>query len=70
MTQLAWRPVLPDLRGLAGGPELPSDVSGIQGSARPGAEDEVVIAPSHACGEPFLALPFLMDPERVHGHLR
>lgn len=69
MTQLPWCPPLPDLGGLAGRPELPPDVSSIEGSARPGAEDEVVIVPSRACGEPFLALPFLMGPQRVHGHL-
>src|SRR5690242_19142900 len=38
MTQLPWRPVLADLGGLADRPELPPDVSGVQGSARPGGK--------------------------------
>ncbi len=42
--------MLADLRGFAGGSELPSDVGRIQGSARPSGKDEIAVAPSQAGG--------------------
>jgi hypothetical protein len=45
MTQLPWRPAPADPGGLADSPELPPDVSRIQGTASPCAEDKILIAP-------------------------
>jgi len=49
-------------------PELPPYVCRIQGSACPGAEDKIVIAPLRSGGEPFCGLPLLVGPERVDRH--
>ena len=70
MPQFPRCPVLSDLRRPAGGLEFPPDVSRVQGTARPGGEDQVMLAPLPARGEPFRYLPLLVGPERVHRHLR
>jgi hypothetical protein len=69
MTQLPWRPVLPDPGGFADSPELPPDVSRVQGTACSCAEDKILIAPFRSGGEPFPRLPLLMGAERIDRHL-
>jgi hypothetical protein len=50
-------------------PELPPDVSCVQGSARPSGEDKIVIASLAARGEPLLGLPHLVGSQRIYRHL-
>jgi hypothetical protein len=69
MTQLSWRPVLPDPGGLADSPKLPPDVSCVEGTACPCAEDKILIAPLRSGDEPFPRLPLLMGLERIDRHL-
>src|SRR6266566_6170083 len=63
-------PARADSRRLADGLDFPPDVSRVQGTARSVGEDQVVVVPLPARGEPFGCLPVLVGPERVHRHLR
>jgi len=56
VTQFPRRPVLPDLRGLAGGLELAPDVGRVQSGSSPAGEDEALIAPLLSCRKLFLLL--------------
>ena len=50
--------MLPDRGGLADSPELPPDVSRVEDTACPCAEDKILIAPLRSGDEPFPACPF------------
>ncbi len=49
--------------------ELPPDISGVQGSARPGGEDQITVGPRQAGGGPVVGLPLPVSPQRGHRHL-
>ena len=69
MAQFAGCPPLADPGGFAGGPELAADVSGVQGSAGPGGEYQVLVIPSFPGVVPVLVLALFVEPEGVGGHV-
>ena len=68
--QLAWRPVVADLRGPADRPELAADVGGIKGRPAASGEDQIAVCSGGTTRAALSGLLFLVGLQRADGDLR